>query len=269
MAKVDHIVEATTTKKVAEVDIQYLKTEAEIEAIKQKTRLEQEQLNLATNKFAFEQKQANRSDRFLNKNLGTVITAIVSLTAVLVTGGQIWITYISKNNELELLRKQKEQEMSVSADRFDKEWRLSISKFAVENSEKVFSKDSRQKAWIRSVLSENFPSDKVYSALLAADQIEASFEHSPKSSQAINKRLDELKSQYAEVWVGEPGPKEFVQEFPFEIARATITPIDNIGYLNRAEVIKYENKKVTYIVSTRNLPPDERVRLRITAFPKP
>ena len=46
----------------------------------------------------------SHSRLFVNEHFGAIITAMVSLSAVLVSGAQVWVADINKEKELELAR---------------------------------------------------------------------------------------------------------------------------------------------------------------------
>lgn len=84
------------------------------------------ELMLDNRRYALERYKSRVERTFLNRNLGVLISAAISLAAVLVSLGQIWVAKISKEKELEVasfqslaenerLNKQKEKELALQA----------------------------------------------------------------------------------------------------------------------------------------------------------
>ncbi len=72
--------------------------------------LEDARLQLERERLELEKEKAATDQKFLNRNLGTVITAVVSLAAVLVSGAQVWVATISKDREMEITRAQQNRD---------------------------------------------------------------------------------------------------------------------------------------------------------------
>lgn len=143
-----------------------IESQREIEDVK--LRIESAKLQVETERLELEKKKAEAERKFLNKNIGTIITAIVSLAAVFVSYAQIRVTSISKDKELQVLEKQKdkelillqlqkEKEMEMTLIERERDWNLNITKFVTEHSKVIFSKDQEQRMAIRRVMFITFP----------------------------------------------------------------------------------------------------------------
>jgi len=134
-------------------------TESEIEI--QRLKIDQDRLEL-------DRQKAEQDRRFWIKNFGTVITTTVSLAAVLVTTGQLWLAKISKDKEiavtsaqkdkeLTLMQAQKDKELTLLAAQQDREWNLNAAKFVSEHADVIFGKDKEQRERIAKVMIVTFP----------------------------------------------------------------------------------------------------------------
>ena len=92
--------------------------------------LERERLEIERAKSAFDL-------RFLNRNLATVITAAISLAAVLVSFSQVWVAKIGRDRELN----------------------LGMVQFVSQNSDKIFGGNEEQRTRIRNVILAAFPEE--------------------------------------------------------------------------------------------------------------
>jgi hypothetical protein len=104
---------------------------------------------LEIRRYALERYKANREQRFINRNLGVLISAAISLSAVLVSLGQVWVAKISKDKEMEvaLLQKQAEnerldrqrnKELIMQAAEQERQWNLSRAKFITDYRKILF-----------------------------------------------------------------------------------------------------------------------------------
>src|SRR5437868_2273350 len=96
-----------------------------------KLALELERLQIEKGRFANEQ-------RFFQKNMGTVIAALISLSALLVSAVQVWIannTQYSENSKLDQDR--------------DRRWQLDLTKFVLEQMDRIFSGDLKERERVR------------------------------------------------------------------------------------------------------------------------
>ena len=122
-------------------------TSEEIE--KARLEIERERLNL-------EKVRAEAEKRFVNKNLGTIVTAIVSLAAIIVSIGQVWVSYIQKEKELVLSSAQKFKELEMAGIKQNREYGLSIGDFVMKNSDAIFGKNEEKRTLVKNVLLTTF-----------------------------------------------------------------------------------------------------------------
>ena len=66
------------------------------------TELEKTKIELEQQRLKIEKTRAEQENRYLQRHLGVIITAAVSLAAVLVSATQIWVASITKEKELEI-----------------------------------------------------------------------------------------------------------------------------------------------------------------------
>lgn len=130
--------------------------------------IEIERIKIESDRLQFDKEKAEQDRRFWIKNFGTVITTTVSLAAVLVTAGQLWLTKISKDKEiavtsaqkdkeLALMQAQKDKELTLLVAQQDREWNLNAAKFVSENANVIFGKDKEQRERIAKVIIVTFP----------------------------------------------------------------------------------------------------------------
>jgi len=131
---------------------------------------ENEHLLLERARLELEKRKADSADRFFNKHLGTIITATVSLAAVLISLSQVWVAYITKEKELQIAQSQKAKDIEIShlqkekesfalQEQQTREWNLNIAKFVSENASKIFSENKEQRERIKNVMLVTFPEE--------------------------------------------------------------------------------------------------------------
>jgi hypothetical protein len=132
--------------------------------------IELQKLNLEQERLALEKEKAEQDKRFWLRNFGTLITTVVSLTAVLVTAGQLWVAKISKDQELAvassqkdrelaLMQAQRDKELTLLAAQHTKEWNLNAAKFVSENANQIFGRNKEQRERIAKIIIATFPPD--------------------------------------------------------------------------------------------------------------
>lgn len=100
-------------------------------------------------RYAIERYKARREQRFLNKHLGVIISAGLSLSAGLFSLGQVWVAKISKDKEMDValvqkqaenerLDRQRDKEMLMQAAEQERQWNLSRAKFITDNRKILF-----------------------------------------------------------------------------------------------------------------------------------
>lgn len=130
--------------------------------------IEIERLKIEQDRLIIEKEKAKHDKGFWASNFGTVITTIVSLAAVLVTSGQVWVAKISRENEiavasaqkdreLSLMQAQKDKELTLVVAQQDREWNLNAAKFVSEHANVIFGKDKEQRERIAKVMIVTFP----------------------------------------------------------------------------------------------------------------
>jgi hypothetical protein len=142
--------------KVAD-EIQNLLSDGEI-GVKEK--IELLRLQLESERLATEGRKFKAEQRFLTKNFAAVLTATISLAAVLVSFSQVWVAKIHNDKELSVLQAQKDREMQVTQTQKEKEMtllaeqqekvgRLDAIKYFNENKSVLFGGDKTQRevAW--------------------------------------------------------------------------------------------------------------------------
>jgi hypothetical protein len=133
------------------------------------TEIEKERLEIEKTKLDLE-------TRFWNKNAGTVITATVSLVAIIVSLAQVWVAKISRDTELqvttlqkrleiEVLDKQKEKELAILNEQRNREWSLNAAKFVTENRRAIFDGTIREQYLYAKLIPTIFPKEVADSLL--------------------------------------------------------------------------------------------------------
>ena len=131
---------------------------------------ERERLELEKQRLAFDQ-------RFANRHLSLILASILSLAGIFVTIGQVWIE-----------RSRAEREAARAATEQERQWKLALAQFVVENSESIFSEDEKVGGRIRNVLLFAFPPE-VTQLFIERSQAVAPF---PSFRRAWNKTQSRL-----------------------------------------------------------------------------
>ena len=132
--------------------------------------IELARLEIEREHLKIEQSKLQVENRFWNKNTGTVITSLVSLVAVIVSLGQVWVAKIQKDKEIQitalqkklemdLLEKQKEKELALAEEQRNREWNLSAAKFVTENREAIFAGNHSEQELFAKLIPTIFPKD--------------------------------------------------------------------------------------------------------------
>ncbi|MGX9728223.1 MAG: tetratricopeptide repeat protein [Candidatus Electronema sp. VV] len=128
-------------------------------AIKEaKLKVERLQLEVEKERLDFEKRKTEGINSLLVKNFGMLITASISLVAVLVSASQVWVAYINKARELEINYLTREKEQKLKEKEQEQQWRFKLANFVSENMELMFSGDIEKRTSIRDVLLVSFPS---------------------------------------------------------------------------------------------------------------
>lgn len=141
-------------------------------------RLELERLRLDENRERrAERKGRGRRDKLLNRHLGSVITAIVSMAAILVSLTQVWIATTSKENELRLQKMQQEQE-----------WKFRALEFVTKNADSFFGKDQQRREHMATALAVAFPPEVAGSLLSNLKQTAST----PEARKTFTETIDRM-----------------------------------------------------------------------------
>ena len=108
--------------------------------------LEQLRLALERDRFELEKRREEREGTLLNRHFGAIMTALVSIVAVVVSAAQIWVAQIQKTRELE-----------VKAIESERQWGIEAAKFIAGNHTAIFSKDDQERAIFQGIIFVAFP----------------------------------------------------------------------------------------------------------------
>lgn len=136
-------------------------TQKELEFDRRETELARKQLEL-------EKAQAEIAKGFLNRNTGILISAAISLAEVIVSLGQVWVSAIEKNKEIEISRLQHQQEMDsqerqkqreLASNEAEKKRELDLeaAKFITEHSKEIFDGSTQDKELYGKLMVTLFP----------------------------------------------------------------------------------------------------------------
>ncbi|TQV82875.1 hypothetical protein [Aliikangiella coralliicola] len=89
-----------------------------------------------------------REESLVNRHFGAIITAVVSIAAVIVSYVQIEVAKVNKSKELDVKRLESERL-----------WKIEAAKFIGQHRETIFSEDDRQRQIMRHVISVAFPKE--------------------------------------------------------------------------------------------------------------
>lgn len=118
-----------------------------------------EEMKFKRDKLEFEKKQFALKNRFLNRNLGVLITAAVTLLVVLIQAGQIWKAEQNNRKDLEISREQRQQELTLNRLENERRWKLDLFQFVSDNMNMIFSDNSDERKRIRNVMVVTFPTE--------------------------------------------------------------------------------------------------------------
>jgi hypothetical protein len=162
--------EPKATKKDTDKELENDRLGLEIKRYEfEKYKYEQEQ-SLEVKRYALERYKTRHEHRFLSRNLGVLISAAISLSAVLVSLGQVWVAKISKEKELavaslqkqadnERLDKQRDKELALQVAERERQWNLDRAKFITENKKTIFEGNPQELKRMSMVIETLFPYD--------------------------------------------------------------------------------------------------------------
>jgi WD40 repeat protein len=130
--------------------------------------IEKAELALERKQLELDKAIAERDRSFFNRNTGVIISAAVSFAAVVVSLGQVWVTTISKNKELEITtiqhkediesqERQKDRELAVSEAQRKRELDLSAARFITDNRKAIFQGSAEEKELFARLIPTLFP----------------------------------------------------------------------------------------------------------------
>jgi len=110
--------------------------------------LDEKKLALEEKRLDLERQRLGIDARFVHKHFGVLMTAVVSVAAVVISAAQVWVSEIDKDREIELARLEQ-----------DRRWNLDLTEFLFRHKESIFSDDSAERERMRNLLVVAFPKD--------------------------------------------------------------------------------------------------------------
>jgi putative chitinase len=107
---------------------------------------EQMKYDLERQKLAFEEKKYERDNTFFNKNFGVIITALVSLATIVVSGSGIWIGRAYNEAQLENAKNQS-----------DRTFAFGIAKFMLDKGDDITTTNPTRARYIQTAVIAFFP----------------------------------------------------------------------------------------------------------------
>jgi hypothetical protein len=152
--------------------------------------LENRRLTLEREKLSLEKAKLNASHTdqgatTFKKHFGTILTALVSFIAVLVTGTQIYTAHVAKSNELRI------EELRRAADD-ERQWRVALLDFLAKHRQDFFSQSESQRDQVFLMLEVSFPpryADSVRSKLRLATAIHGQSKSNDASLEVLDRLL--------------------------------------------------------------------------------
>jgi len=117
---------------------------------------EEERLALDRERLKLEKTRAEMERSFFYKNSGVLLTAAISLAAVLVSATQIWSAYITKAKEIEVNSIQNQAALDLAGKDQELKWKTALLNYVTTNMESIFSKDKEKSSRYLSVMLATF-----------------------------------------------------------------------------------------------------------------
>jgi len=137
-------------------------------------RLRRDEYQLKEKQFLFEQQKYVSENSLFRKNIGIIITAIISFCAVVVSAAQVYISYRSAQTQSEVEEEknvfQEKSDITKSANQFS----LDVAKFLIEHMQDITSEEDKKKKYVATVVIASFPDElagRILSRLQAASGI--------------------------------------------------------------------------------------------------
>lgn len=112
----------------------------------------QRSLELEERKFEFEREKYKNDSSITKKHFATIITAIISISAVTVSYLQFIRADLSRDKELTIQREQKNKELDLLKAQKDREVGIELAKFIAANKEAIYSKNDEERELIKDVI---------------------------------------------------------------------------------------------------------------------
>ncbi len=136
----------------------------------QKLRIEQARLDLDRKRYAdelliqqvrldLEKAKLQSEGRFTAKYFGTLITALISTATIVVSISQVYVAYISKQNEIASSQSLTSKQLELSATDQRREWNLKATEFVAAHQDLIFSHDAERRDRIAKVMLITFPAE--------------------------------------------------------------------------------------------------------------
>ncbi|NIM11906.1 MAG: hypothetical protein GTO45_07305 [Candidatus Aminicenantes bacterium] len=113
-----------------------------------KNDIEKEKLELERLRLDVEREKIKAEKRFTSKHLGTIITALISVAALIVSAAQVYIATVNKDKEMELNRLH-----------IEREWKLKTVEYVSNNWGKIFSNNEVDANRMRDIMLATFPEE--------------------------------------------------------------------------------------------------------------
>ncbi len=122
--------------------------EKEYEIGKEKNKIESQKLKFEKYKF-------DNSNKFISKNLGVIITAMLSIATISVSFIQFYKAQTTKKIELDI----EKTRLSMTEVESNRRYRLDVTKFIMDNSETIFNGTLLEQERMKNVMLASFPPD--------------------------------------------------------------------------------------------------------------
>lgn len=227
--------------------------------------LEVERFRVDRERLEIEKTRAASDQKFLNRNLGTVITAVVSLAAILVSLGQVWVAKISKDREISMMQSQKDNEIAIMRLQHEREWNLSMAKFVSENAAVIFGKNPEQRERIAKVIVATFPTNITEPLFQKLESLPSTMEEQD-AWRTARQTLPKVREQPRLLPVPEPEPR--TEPKPAQVSQADYDLVQNLYVAGRgttgkettdcAVIRRLADSLKTFFSNTNLVPEDKR-----------
>lgn len=133
------------------------------------TSIEERKLILEAQRIAIDHQRANTEASFFHKNSVALLSAAISLAAVVVSVAQVVNTSVQENIKLQQSTQLEREKLRLSAIDGDQRARIEIAKFVTENQNKIFAGTLTERAAMKEFMRQIFPEGLIVSALNAAE----------------------------------------------------------------------------------------------------